>query len=214
MPYASTRSLEQALCWAAQAGHTRTLSTLLEASVSPNACLSANVDSPTALMFSMNHLSEDCVHLLLQKGAATGAQSSFAHLRVHDAHTRFTHDHKYSVLHYFVISMGKCPCPRQRAQHILDMLLAAGADLEARDAAGNTPLLLSVSEGHRDYTDTTVPLLLSAGASMEALNGKGESLLHLTLSGGSTFHLARTLLESGADPNQRRLCDRATPIIW
>lgn len=44
------------------------------------------------------------------------------------------------------------------------MLLSAGADLEARDGNGDTPLLLTIQPDHQQFGLVALGLLLSAGA--------------------------------------------------
>lgn len=77
-------------------------------------------------------------------------------------------------------------------------LLEAGADPNARDAGGNTPLHHSLWT--RD--STVVSLLAEAGADVNARNGLGQTPLHIAR---ATYSAAtvRKLLELGADPQAR-----------
>ncbi|KAJ1474086.1 hypothetical protein T484DRAFT_1659526, partial [Baffinella frigidus] len=52
-------------------------------------------------------------------------------------------------------------------------LLAAGADLEFKDAKGRTPLSLAVISGNAD--EKMVSLLLAAGADKDATDHEGRS---------------------------------------
>lgn len=80
----------------------------------------------------------------------------------------------------------------------IDLLLRAGAELEARDAEGMTPLLLAAGAG-REYTLRT---LLAKGAEAKVVDSQGRTALHLAVSGGNAA-VVRALLEAGADPDAK-----------
>ncbi|MBC7804540.1 MAG: ankyrin repeat domain-containing protein [Akkermansiaceae bacterium] len=76
-------------------------------------------------------------------------------------------------------------------------LLESGADVEARDARGRTPLLVAAREGRAD----AARLLLEAGAAVDA---RGESMSITPLMASAQrgdVALVRLLLEAAADPN-------------
>ena len=81
---------------------------------------------------------------------------------------------------------------------IAQVLLDAGADLEARDWNGE-PLLHALA-----YRDSFAPIqfLIDAGADLNARGGTGNTLLGAA-SHASNTELMRYLLELGADPNER-----------
>ncbi|KAL0028569.1 hypothetical protein WJX79_002655 [Trebouxia sp. C0005] len=84
----------------------------------------------------------------------------------------------------------------KRFAALLSRLLSAGADLEAVDDEGLTPLHTAVKHRHPDL----VEILLSYGARVNATNHKGQSPLHLAASRESA-EILRLLLSYGADPN-------------
>ncbi len=69
------------------------------------------------------------------------------------------------------------------------------ADVDARDGAGNTPLLVACREGHAGV----VEVLLQHGAALAATNRDGMGVLHMAFGYGHDA-LGRLLLARGADP--------------
>ncbi|EEY61648.1 uncharacterized protein PITG_01979 [Phytophthora infestans T30-4] len=69
------------------------------------------------------------------------------------------------------------------------------ADLEARDEAGNTPLLAACFQGNFEC----VKFLLQSAVSLQAANENGDSALHLAAWDGS-ISCVIILLNYGADP--------------
>ena len=79
------------------------------------------------------------------------------------------------------------------------VLLERGADANTEDVHGKTPLhLLSASQLHDSDTLDLVWLLLRNGAVVNRRDKYKQTPLHLAI-GGDWFHLARILLDHGAD---------------
>lgn len=221
IPYAKTEDLEQALCWAAAGGHFRLVSALLEnSSVSPDTSSRIRSESltggitggETALMLATKSLEPKCVQTLLEKGAS-----------VHKASSRDLNCLRFMGLHHQPKPEARTPLhsltqayvnPTEEvaAREIMDILLAAGADPEARDGSGNTPLLLTIGNGHRG--SAVFNLLLSAGANPCAMDSDGETLLHRACKTSSNTEIASQLLGYKANPGQARSSDGATPLHW
>jgi ankyrin repeat protein len=89
----------------------------------------------------------------------------------------------------------------------MEALIAGGAAIDPRDAAGETPLYLAVRKNNKD----AIEFLLSKGADPNARDTDGVSPLAAAVKIGSG-DLARTLLAAGADPNARDARGR-TPLI-
>lgn len=74
------------------------------------------------------------------------------------------------------------------------LLCECGADLEVKDADGNTALILTAIHQRRLVTS----MLLWGGAEREAVNAKGNTALHEAIVAGN-YDIAWLLLENGAE---------------
>lgn len=81
----------------------------------------------------------------------------------------------------------------------VNLLLRAGAPLEVRTRAGDTPLLFALAK--RRFSDVTN--LVTAGASALATNYTGQGTLHLAVTGGGDTNVLAFLVAAGADVNAR-----------
>jgi len=168
--FASLRG--SALHWAVSCGNKAAVELLIRAGSDPN--LEHNAYTPLALAVEL--LLVEIVELLLQSGARTHCIGPFGR----------------SAFHFLA---GNAPIIKKRIVHgaegyrravkrVLDKLLYFGADIDARDKFGNTPLMKAVaSPFERGREDDLVVLqeLLLYGASRNAQNKDGDSAFHVAI---------------------------------
>lgn len=100
----------------------------------------------------------------------------------------------------------------------VQQVLAAGADVQARDAKGSAPLHRAVMVRPDDRLIAIVAALLDAGADPNAMRPKGGAPLHNLLFSGNDLQpttiekVARMLAEHHADLNLPADFDGATPL--
>ncbi|TGO27127.1 hypothetical protein BPAE_0047g00430 [Botrytis paeoniae] len=223
IPYCETKELEEALLRAAHHGHYVLVSTLLgKTDVSPNAKAPVGygdmgfIRGQTALMVATSSLEARSVKVIIEKGGIASLGSD--HLTELGSARRIMHSRNLpkpgdrTPLHNFAMTTIN-QHNRAAAKEILDMLLLAGADLEARDNNGDTPLLLTVLPKSYGYFQIALELLLSAGADPCTMNSDDETLLHRACTELPSTDLAKQLLAFGANPNQARISDGSTELI-
>ena len=79
-------------------------------------------------------------------------------------------------------------------------MLRSGCSADMRDEHGNTPLIISLQNGHKRITK----LLLRKGANLDAQNHQGNTPLHYAFKYGYTA-LGEYLLAKGADDTVRNV---------
>jgi ankyrin repeat protein len=177
----------------------------------------------------------EIVDLLIRKGAKVNARSKDGATPVHRAIERFAgarSGHRALTSEAESASM----------MIVVKLLLAGGADVNAADASGVTPLILAASSGQNDL----VELLLVHGAAVNAKDYEGAGALYVatvmdqpeiaelliahgadvnagTKSGSTPLsyaardgnrNLAQLLIAHGADVNSKDVIYNRTPLVW
>ena len=169
-----------ALSWAVQRQNTKATEILLNAKANPN-IPSVRGDTPLFHAAFSHNLS--LVRLLLHSGASATHKSN----------------NNFSALHYASQASPRCG----RGEHvegsccsssqIIELLLAAGGEIEQRDVGGITPLICAARENNTDVVQT----LLQHGAQLDSSDEYGDTSLMnaIMYSKGDTVQL---LLQKGA----------------
>jgi ankyrin repeat protein len=108
-------------------------------------------------------------------------------------------------LHLAASNFSTCEWPGREAdkgyeeeEEVMRILLAHGADVNAAEEFGHTPLLLATMDGSLKM----VKLLFEHGADLNKAPERGKSPLHWVVRDSGKMAKIRFLLEHGADPNQ------------
>lgn len=91
-------------------------------------------------------------------------------------------------------SDGESPINRGAEPNVVELLVAAGAELDAKDASGNTPLHYAAEHGRVDVA----AFLIARGADVNAVNRDGATPLAVALRNGCV-RTARSLIAAGAE---------------
>jgi len=86
---------------------------------------------------------------------------------------------------------------------VAELLIAHGADVNARTVSGEAPLHYAAEDGNEEIAS----LLLASGADLQAKNNAGQTALHWAAQNGHTG-MATLLLAHGADVNARDHLDQ------
>ncbi|KAM3076481.1 hypothetical protein ACMFMG_007293 [Clarireedia jacksonii] len=230
VPYCKIEVLEDAIFLAAQGGHHALVGALLESTdISPNAIASdhrwsygwSSFGSPTGLetllMTATRSLEPKSVRILLQNGAhvnkstpPTPNDPTLVSGRL-SLYSGNCNPGGRTPLHSLAAVFGT-HLKVAAAREILNMLLVAGAEIDARDSSGNTPLLLTLRSRDYEISPAILDLFLAAGSDPCAMATDGDTLLHQACEKLTSADVTATLLRYKANPNQARLESGITPL--
>ena len=91
----------------------------------------------------------------------------------------------------------------------MKVLLAAGANVHARDHRGRTPLMIAAAESSRE----TVKLLLNAGADVNARDAEGNTAFIYAAGGRFGSKTMSALIAAGVDPHDTNPADDSRAFI-
>lgn len=147
---------------------------ILDCGVNVNDC---DDNGTTALMQAAALQSDEEVELFLERGADT----------------KMIDVEQNTCLHYFF----RDTMSHDVGNNVVDLLLKAGADLEALNGYGDTPLM----EALQSYSPHITKLLLQRGAAVDvkARNNDGQTLLMMAAGNSSSEEFLDLLITSGSD---------------
>lgn len=209
LPFVKPETLKEILCSCCRYGHVEaTRAVLQNSSVSSNAIF----EGASALYLATNHPSAKCVDLLLARGADPNLASEWQPMMFHRWRRAPKKDCEMP-LHNLAISW-RSHCADY--QLIFDSLVKAGADLEAKARADETPLLLllNTDSGSSSTDNSYLPAIksfLEAGSDISAagyaVGPRGASarrtILQRLLEGDQNLNVLDLLLEHGANIHVR-----------
>ena len=162
---------QTALYWAALRGDSHAVSLLLAAGAD---CNSTNTQSASVLTAAIRSTNTQCVQKLLEKCC----------------NVKHTNADGYTSLH--------CSCRHSDDIEVAKALLARGADKDAKEVLGYTPLMIATFNRHH----RVAKFFVDQGADLDAQARNGECALHHAIMAGD-HHTAHYLLEKGADHQLR-----------
>ncbi|MDH4162887.1 MAG: ankyrin repeat domain-containing protein [Nitrospirota bacterium] len=177
-----------ALMIASELGHDRLYTKLLD--LSKEALDQTDAKGNTALMLAARQGRERIVRSLVERGAAVN-------------HLSLASETGATALQAAV------DVPNLKEEHvaIIRILLEKGADVNSRNAAGRTPLLLAAARGRTEIAE----MLIDRGADPNALDWSGDFALRSAAAGGQAKLIA-LLAQKGAGL-RTALPDGVTPLM-
>ena len=194
--------LDHRLVDAAAGGDLGAVEALIAAGADPN----AGMDGYPALQLAVRDGTVEIVEALLAAGADVNAFGEWVPGCCQDRDTAL-----HQAVRYWDVCVdrdfGYCS---ERAE-VMQVLLAAGADVDARQELGGwTPLHAAANEGTRNEVSEMLLMLLDAGADPNTRTEDGRTPLHLAVENITSAAIV-VLLDAGADP-ETQSDDGRTPL--
>jgi ankyrin repeat protein len=194
LPFLTPETLEELFCQCCRYGKFEAVRAILKATdLSPN----SKSSGATALYLACRAQSVAIVELLVAKGADVNQPSEWK-VKNRNSCGRRVHEEPLRLPIHGVV-MGWRSANNLACQQILRLLLNAGANIEAKDADGDTALLSLFSDRNSPDTDSVaVRGLLQAGANVLVVDDDGDSVLHRCLQGSQDTQILKLLFEFAA----------------
>lgn len=191
LPFLTPETLEELFCQCCRYGKFEAVRAILQATdLSPN----SKSSGATALYIACRAQSVAIVELLVAKGADANQPSEWKVKNRNSCGRRVYEEPLRLPIHGVV--MGWRSANNLACQQIVRILLNGGANIEAKDADGDTPLLSLFSDRKSPDTDSVaVRGLLQAGANVLVVDDNGDSVLHRCLQGSQDTQILKLLFE-------------------
>ena len=160
-----------------------------------------NQSGDTALLATLHFGNVERVRELLAAGADVNKKNKYGDSTVTLA-ARYGHDESLNLLLLAGISHGEVThslinTAEKKNSKCIDLLLEAGADVNARSSTGETPLLLA-TKNQCTMSTQALQSLINAGADVNAIDRDQNTALHFAAS----FNHFKLLLLAGAHVNK------------
>ncbi|PMD29241.1 ankyrin [Hyaloscypha variabilis F] len=194
LPFLTPETLEEVFCQCCRYGKYEAVRAIFETKkVSANSMYCG----ATALYLACRAHNVGSVKLLLANGADVNQTSEWKVTNRNACGSRVREEPVRLPIHGVV--MGWNSTNNAAFRQILRLLVDAGADIEAKDADGDTPLLgLFRDRNDSDAEFIVVNGVLQAGANVLAIDKNGDSVLHRCLGGSKDLKTLEALFEHGA----------------
>ncbi|KUJ24171.1 ankyrin [Mollisia scopiformis] len=198
LPYLKPASFEEVLGRACRCGEFEIVkAVLLNTDVSPN----TRFEGGTPLYVAATGHNTSIVEILLSKEADPLEMCDYQpNYRINGAGRRLRAGPMKAPIHALVHQWNEST--HVACQQILNMLSGAGANIDAKNGEGNTPLL-SLFDVRHAAPLIAVKSLLEAGADVSAVDRNGDSVLFRALQNCKNVEIIKLLLDLGARPDAR-----------